>query len=535
VSGVVGLVVAGLVAWAVVRVLNPPAPVIPAEKWQPLEVADRVKVLMPGPSQLVMQQGAGMVTKTHMCQLDPDTAYGVSYSDTALPAFVQNPADRLLDDACNGATANVKQLNGDEISRKAIELGPFPGKEIVHRVGKGNSSKMTTRYYLAHGRLYVVQAQGKGLDPDHENFRRFFDSFEIIEQPAPPPLVVNLPPPVNDPPVNDPPIVQQPQPQPPPQPEGPPAGAHAQIVLPRGSGTILAIRYTPDGQTLVVATSIEQVFWYDANTRALQKRTPERKDRANAPHADGCAISHQGDKAAFSYHGGQLAVIDRGNLDGDLVLSVNQGNNWSHHKPAFSPDGKLLCIEFGNTLRVWDLETKQKRHELDTLGMPGSVVFAPDQSLFLGSSPDLHVLNGKTFQELTREKSPNPFAFVALAFSADSRMLAGGNDTSVFVYTVEQDKGSVKLTNNRVLRYLTGHVIAVAFSSGSRLVVAAGDDRQVKCWNTENGLSRESFDLQVPGLGVPNTLAVRQKDHQLAVGCGDRVLFFSLPRFKDER
>jgi hypothetical protein len=183
VSGVVGLVVAALLAWAVVRVLNPPAPVIPAEKWQLLEVADRVKVLMPGPSQLLMQQGAGMVTKTHMCQLDPDTAYAVSYSDTALPAFLQNPADRLLEDAGNSFTVIAKQQNGDEISRKSIELGPFPGKEIVHRVGKGNSNKLTTRYYLAHGRLYVVMASGKGLDSDHENFRRFFDSFEIIEQP----------------------------------------------------------------------------------------------------------------------------------------------------------------------------------------------------------------------------------------------------------------------------------------------------------------------------------------------------------------
>jgi WD40 repeat protein len=135
---------------------------------------------------------------------------------------------------------------------------------------------------------------------------------------------------------------------------------------------------------------------------------------------------------------------------------------------------------------------------------------------------------------LTKEKSPNPFYFPALAFSSDSRMLAGGNDTSVFVYAVERGNG-VKLTNPRVLRYLTGHVIAVAFSSGSRLVVAAGDDRQVKCWNTENGQSRESFNLQAPGLGTPNTLAVRERDHHLAVGCGDRVLFFPLPRFKDAR
>jgi hypothetical protein len=75
-------------------------------------------------------------------------------------------------------------------------------------------------------------------------------------------------------------------------------------------------------------------------------------------------------------------------------------------------------------------------------------------------------------------------------------------------------------------------VVGVAFDSGSRLVVALGDDRQVKCWNTENGLSRESFNLQVPGLSGPHTLAVRERDHQLALGCGDRVLFFPLPRFK---
>jgi WD40 repeat protein len=352
-----------------------------------------------------------------------------------------------------------------------------------------------------------------------------FDSFEIAEQPAPPPVVLNNPPPANNPPIE-----QRPQPQP----EGPPAGAHAEIVLPKGSGTILAVRYTPDGQTLVVATSIEQVFWYDANTRDLKERTPERKDRLGGPPVQGCAISRLGDMAAFCYHGGGLSVVEQSDLKGEMVLSVNQGNNFAHHKVAFSPDGKLLCVDYGHTVRVWDLETKEKQRDLTNFGdLLGSVVFAPDQSLFIGSSPDLHVLDAKTFQELAKEKSPSPFYFATLAFSSDSRMLAGGNDTSVFVYPVERDNGKVRLTSPRVLRYLTGHVIAVAFDSGSRLVVAAGDDRQVKCWNTENGESRESFNLQVPGLGAPNALAVRDKDHQLAVGCGDRVLFFPLPRFKD--
>jgi hypothetical protein len=48
--GMLGLAAIGLIVWLIVRGLNSSAPVIPADKWQALEVPNRVRVLLPGPN-----------------------------------------------------------------------------------------------------------------------------------------------------------------------------------------------------------------------------------------------------------------------------------------------------------------------------------------------------------------------------------------------------------------------------------------------------------------------------------------------------
>jgi hypothetical protein len=89
----------------------------------------------------------------------------------------------LLNDSCNGSVANLKAQGGVEESRRSIQLGPHPGKELVVNMVKADG-KMVSRIYIAHGRLYIVMAGGLGLHADHENVKRLFDSFEILEKPG---------------------------------------------------------------------------------------------------------------------------------------------------------------------------------------------------------------------------------------------------------------------------------------------------------------------------------------------------------------
>jgi hypothetical protein len=157
---------------------------IPDQKWQALEVPNRLRVRLPGPAQKVTQPVAGMTMIMHQYQPDPHSIYAVAYMEGTLPENRRSlPVETLLNDSCNGSVANLQAQGGVEESRRSVQLGPHPGKELVVNMVKADG-KMVSRVYIAHGRLYIVMAGGLGLHADHENVKRLFDSFEILEKPG---------------------------------------------------------------------------------------------------------------------------------------------------------------------------------------------------------------------------------------------------------------------------------------------------------------------------------------------------------------
>jgi choice-of-anchor C domain-containing protein len=182
-AAVLGLGFAGFHGVRMALRASPP-PVIAAERWQPVEVAGRFKVLLPGPSHPLTQSAAGMQMTFHNCQPDKDSIYTVAYTLDMLPPHRRGlPAETLLNDACDGAIANTKNQGGVEGSRRSIQLGPYEGKELVIEIPQ-HRAKMITRAYLVHGRLYMVMAGAVGLESDHANVKRLFESFEILDQGA---------------------------------------------------------------------------------------------------------------------------------------------------------------------------------------------------------------------------------------------------------------------------------------------------------------------------------------------------------------
>jgi WD40 repeat protein len=71
-----------------------------------------------------------------------------------------------------------------------------------------------------------------------------------------------------------------------------------------------------------------------------------------------------------------------------------------------------------------------------------------------------------------------------------------------------------------------GRVQALAFSSDGRLLLSATDDGKVRLSDPQTLKSRG--DLSSEGAGAPTCMAVRAGDGQLAIGCGNRVLFVDL-------
>jgi hypothetical protein len=103
--------------------------------------------------------------------------------------------EAILDDSCDGALFNVKQMTGGkgvhEESRDSITLGPHRGKQLVIEIQARDGGQMMLRtfYHEGSGRRYIAMCGGKNYDVDHPNVRKFFESFQILDNglPDPPP------------------------------------------------------------------------------------------------------------------------------------------------------------------------------------------------------------------------------------------------------------------------------------------------------------------------------------------------------------
>src|SRR5262249_43644316 len=160
---------------------TPAPPDIPDEQWQLAEFPGRCKVLLPGAPRRDVKAAAGVTMVMHSAQPDKDAVYGVGYMESPLPPHPRSlPAETLLNDACNGSLANLEQMGGREVRRESIQLGPYPGKELVIYIPQA-SGHMIMRCYLVGGRLYLAMCGGSGYDTDQNNVRRFFESFAILD------------------------------------------------------------------------------------------------------------------------------------------------------------------------------------------------------------------------------------------------------------------------------------------------------------------------------------------------------------------
>lgn len=183
-AAALGFAVIGVIAFLVVRDKG----LFSAAEWKEFEEPNRCKALMPGKPERKSETANGFELISHKVEPNRHTAYAVAYSATTLPRHRLNlPMEALLNDACAGAVANLANMGGSEVSRTSIKLGPISGKELVVDVPK-LKGKLIGRIFVHRGRLYMAMAVGRNFEPNHQDVKRFLDSFEIIEgddKPAP--------------------------------------------------------------------------------------------------------------------------------------------------------------------------------------------------------------------------------------------------------------------------------------------------------------------------------------------------------------
>jgi WD40 repeat protein len=204
------------------------------------------------------------------------------------------------------------------------------------------------------------------------------------------------------------------------------------------SSGVQAVAFSPDGQTLVSASSDRTIRFWDLKTR-------------------------QPSGEPLTGHDSRIQAI------------------------AYSPDGKILASGgFDNKVLLWDVATRK------TVGQPltgatgaiWAVAFSPDGKTLVAGSDDknLYVWNLATQESVGKAVSGHADAVYTVAYSPDGKTLAsGGYDNKITLWDTA--------TWQPIGQPLTGHTAAVwsvAFSPDGKLLASGSDDRKVILWNVAN-------------------------------------------------
>jgi hypothetical protein len=190
--GGLALVVVGLIFG--LRVLfekGAAPPTIPPGSWQTHEIKGRFTALLPVPFRTTREDrtllGGEVVVQVQASWPENEPAanaiytqwYGVGYTPKALPAALRGMSDNdLLKRICDDLVSQTHSGGDDVLKRRSIELGSYPGMEVTLAVRHGKS---VTRVYLAHHRIYLIAASGRGIEPNQPNVKRLFESLQIVD------------------------------------------------------------------------------------------------------------------------------------------------------------------------------------------------------------------------------------------------------------------------------------------------------------------------------------------------------------------
>jgi WD40 repeat protein/tRNA A-37 threonylcarbamoyl transferase component Bud32 len=240
-----------------------------------------------------------------------------------------------------------------------------------------------------------------------------------------------------------------------------------------GEGRIIRVDVSADGRKVAGGAEDGTARVWDADTGRLLRTL----------------TGHTGSVFAVRFHPNGRTLVTAGQ-DGARVWDTEdreaEPRVLSHPdvrfaSAAFSPDGKRLVVGGSDRLvRVWDTTTWAEQRPLTGhLGEVLAVRFGPDSVLLASGSRDHTVrLWDTTAGKQVRVLPAHQDAVSAVAFSADGKSLASVSfDRSVRVTDVDSGLES---------RTLLGHddvVTGVAFDPTGRTLASTGWDRTVRFWD----------------------------------------------------
>ena len=260
-----------------------------------------------------------------------------------------------------------------------------------------------------------------------------------------------------------------------------------------------AVEFSPDGQTLAVATAIG-VSLYDVKTTSEIGRLTG----STVGGVHDVAFSPDGAILASTPSGGLIELWDvktRQNIA--TLIEHNRRVRYGISAITFSPDGRTIASgDHEGRLKLWDVESGVDIATINGHGkVVSSVIFSPDGAMLASGSADdtvklWDVDTGRSIAArfkrfVTRRHIATLRGDTGLVesvtFSPDGTILATGSPEGVNLWDVKTKR------NSGVLQGLAGKksswVDAVRFSPDGSLLAAASADSQVILWAVHGRLS----------------------------------------------
>lgn len=289
-------------------------------------------------------------------------------------------------------------------------------------------------------------------------------------------------------------------------------------VGPEGQGNVNCVLFTADGRRLVTGGDDRTVrVWNIA---------------ASSPSAT--LRAHEGDVLCLALHPRQPILASAGvdhtirlwNLDTGASLGTLDGHQHWVRGLAFRPSGQLVSVSHDDTLKVWDVESRQCQATL-TLDLkdPTCLALHPsgDWAAAGGTNRKVQVVD-LAKQRVATTLDGNDDWVRSVAFSSDGRRLAaGGTAPAVRIWSCDT-VDSPKLSHTMPAH--TARVRSVRFvGGGDRLVTAAGDGA-AKLWDlAAYGYGQHFASLDKPVIWVSTSA----DGCMLAVSAGSQAKVWDVP------
>lgn len=245
-------------------------------------------------------------------------------------------------------------------------------------------------------------------------------------------------------------------------------------ILSEHKGRIRSIVFSPDGRILVSSSDDQTIrFWEVTNgypLKILQGHKYRIKSLAFSP--DGETLISGGQDQA-------VRVWDL-NTGQSHILQKQDGWVWS---VAVSPDGEIIASTSNLDIWLCNMRTDQNPRVLQGhTAWVWSVAFSPDGCILASSSRDQTI---KMWDVQTRQcliTLPGHSNVDTVVFSPDGHLLASGSsDRTIRLWDV---------ATGQTLRVLQGHssnIRSVAFNRDGKILASCGEDQTVRLWDTATG------------------------------------------------